>query len=683
MLVLGAAEMKAPKAPGTAPAAPAFSIPGGIFTNSLSVELKADEAVIRFSLDGSVPGMTSSVYTSPIRITGCALLRARAWYRNGAASACVSQNYWLITPELLGVAFGLPLVLIHSDEDEISVTEKSLAGVRVLAEATGGATFSSGTDFDGLAQLNIRGHSSLRYPKHSYSVKLVDEALEAHKVSLLKLSKESAWVLYGPYPDKTLMRDALAYELSNDLGRWAPRTRFVEAFVHHGRGRLSAEDYVGVYLLVEKITRDKNRVNLTKLEVSQNREPEISGGYIFKKDHTGTASRKNFPEDGPPMAARTSNQPGFPTAPGGFPADPDGFLPPYQGLATGTTRTTTTTRTARRTRAATGAAGTITNYLAAAAPRSVRLDDDTLFPDDEGFRTALQRVQFYFYEPEPDEITAVQRAWLKDYVNRIESALYGPDFTNASTGYRALLDLDSFIDHHLLVEVTKNVDGFRFSAFYHKDRGGKLQMGPAWDWNLSFGNADGKQGYLPERWLWPQLDDQQYSWFRRLFEDPDFGQRYVDRWAQLRTNVFATSNVLARVDRMAAHLASAQERNFSRWEILGRDISPNYFVGTSYAEEVNWMKRWIENRLTWIEKQFVPAPEVQPGPALALASPLSGVRIYFTLDGTDPRASGGGVAAAAKVYENPMPLAGGTVLTARVQAGGRWSPPVVWGQAKK
>jgi len=675
-LTLAAAEPKKSKAEAAGPAAPVFSIPGGIFTNALTLKLTAADAVVRFTVDGSEPGTASTVCTGPIRITSCTLLRAKAWHRDGTVSRCVSQNYFFVAPELLTVEFGLPLVLIHSEGEEISAMEKSLAGLRVLEDSAGQTTFTSGTDFEGLAQMNIRGHSSLRYPKHSYSVKIVDEALEAHKVSLLKLPKESAWVLYGPYPDKTLMRDALAYELSNDMGRWAPHTRFVEAFVHHGGGRMTPEDYVGVYLLVEKITRDKNRVNVARLETSQNREPEISGGYIFKKDHTGSTNRKKFGEEGPPMVGRSLNQPGFPTAPGGFPADPAGFLPPYQGTTATTTRTTTTTtRTTRKPKAATSARP-ITNYVAAAVPQGIRLDDDALFPDDEGFHTTLQRNQFYFYEPEPDEITAVQRAWLKDYVNRLEIALYGPDFTNPETGYRAFIDVDSFIDHHLLVELTKNVDGFRFSTFYYKDRGGKLQMGPAWDWNLAFGNCDGKQGYIPQRWLWPQLDDQQYSWFRRLFEDPDFGQRYVDRWAQLRTNIFSTSNVLAKVDRMAVQLQSAQQRNFSRWEILGRDISPNYFVGASYAEEVNWMKKWIEDRLAWIERQFVPAPEITSNKPMFLASPVSGAKIYFTMDGSDPRASGGGVAVAAKPFGQSVTLAPGATLMARAQVGARWSPPL-------
>src|SRR6185295_9089369 len=139
----------------------------------------------------------------------------------------------------------------------------------------------------------------------------------------------------------------------------------------------------------------------------------------------------------------------------------------------------------------------------------------------------------------------------------------------------------------------------------------------------------------------------------------------------------------AKVDRMVAQLQSAQQRNFSRWEILGRDISPNYFVGASYAEEVNWMKKWIEERLAWIERQFLPAPEITAAKPLFLASTVSGAKIYFTTDGSDPRASGGGVAAVAKPFGQSVTLAPGATLMARVQVGARWSPPVTVQSAAK
>jgi hypothetical protein len=123
----------------------------------------------------------------------------------------------------------------------------------------------------------------------------------------------------------------------------------------------------------------------------------------------------------------------------------------------------------------------ITNHFGFAlnrdAPRAAR---EIMFRDDfessgreeEGFRT-IQTNHLYFVEPEPDEITAVQKAWLKNHLNELETVLYGPQFADATKGYRAYIDPLSFIDYHLIVETTKNVDGFRFSVFFHKDRGGK------------------------------------------------------------------------------------------------------------------------------------------------------------------------------------------------------------------
>ena len=91
----------------------------------------------------------------------------------------------------------------------------------------------------------------------------------------------------------------------------------------------------------------------------------------------------------------------------------------------------------------------------------------------------------------------------------------------------------------------------------YKDRGGRLAMQPIWDWNLSFGNANYWDGWLTDGWYhdYPDLiSSGGYPWFGRLFQDPDFSQRYADRWGELRTNVFNATNILARVDELASVL---------------------------------------------------------------------------------------------------------------------------------
>jgi hypothetical protein len=591
--------------PGAPVSEPRFSLPDGIYTNAISLRLSAaSPGDIRYTLDGSEPKVSSSKYSEPIELNASTLVRAKVFGPHSTTGPTVSQAYTLVTPELAAFDSNLPLIIINSFGQTVSHEQKVPVFARFIEPRGGRARMTGMAAFSGLGELNIRGHTSLRYPKHSYHFETIDETHHSRKVSLLGLPKESDWVLYGPYPDKTLMRDVLGYELSNEIGRYAARTRFVEVFLEESAPTLSARHYLGVYVFEEKIKRGKNRVDIQKLGRENNQEPNITGGYIFKKDHT----------DEPDMQ-------------GGF--------------------------------------GAMLSGMARAKNR--------------GF-TSSQGNYFFYVEPKGTEITAPQRAWLRGYVNRLERTLYSDHFNDPKAGFAAFIDPDSFIDHHFLVEVTKNIDGFRFSTFYYKDRGEKLCMGPIWDWNLAFGNAEGREGYIPEGWYWPQLDDQQYSWFRRLFEDPDFAQKYTDRWGELRQNQFSPTNILARIDQFAQLLQEAQARNFRRWRILGREIHPNAFVGQTFEEEIDWMKEWVQKRVTWIDRQFLHAPSfsLPPGP-VALNSELElkapGAKIYYTLDGSDPRKPGGGVAATALRYSSPLVLKGTNAICCRALQDERWSYP--------
>jgi len=665
-----------------APPAPQFSIPGGVFTNDVALTLASGEpgAAIRYTLDGSVPTASSPVFSAPVVLTNSTVVRARLLAVGKPPGELAVQSYLFLGSDLADFTSNLPILLVTSLGQEIPKDDRILASTRVIVPNGGRTALSGAADFDGRALINLRGRASLRYPKRSYTLKAVDAQDDATKLIILGMPKESDWVLYAPYPDKTLMRDVLAYDLSNRIGRWAPRTQFVELFLNESGGRISRRDYLGVYVFEEKVKRDKGRVNLAGLGPEDNAEPQLTGGYIFKKDH-GEGDVGPMQEGGPAFQASSSGKFGFPTGPGGFPGDPAGFQPSYRGKSSSTSSSSSSSRSSRASRD-----GMVTNrvgfpttrQLSPASRTVIRSDDEDDYMEVsesekhfDYFRT-VQTNKFYYVDPEPDELTAVQRAWLKTYVNRCEAALYGHDFRDRTKGYADYIDIEAFIDYHLLVEVTKNVDGFRFSTFYHKDRGGKIRMGPLWDWNLSFGNCNGKQGYLAEGWLWPQLDDKEYSWFRRLFEDPDFSQRYVDRWSELRMTAFATSNLLGRIDSFAAELGESQARNFERWPILGVTVNPNWFVGDTYADEVKWLKEWTSNRLDWIERQFLTPPTVavEAGNTVSLSAGKG--KVLYTLDDTDPRAAGGGVAPQAVEFANAIHLKPGKVLKARAMQDGRW-----------
>ena len=107
--------------------------------------------------------------------------------------------------------------------------------------------------YSGQIGIERRGHSSQRFPKKSFSIELRDARGKDRKVGLLGLPADGDWVLYAPYNDKTLMRNALAYETARSLGRYAPRTRFVE--LHLNRR------YHGIYVLTEKVELGDERVD--------------------------------------------------------------------------------------------------------------------------------------------------------------------------------------------------------------------------------------------------------------------------------------------------------------------------------------------------------------------------------------------------------------------------------------
>jgi hypothetical protein len=192
---------------------------------------------------------------------------------------------------------------------------------------------------------------------------------------------------------------------------------------------------------------------------------------------------------------------------------------------------------------------------------------------------------------------------LTRYLNAFEEALYGDDFQDPRTGYAAYLDVASFIDMHWLIEATKNVDGFRYSAFLTKDRGGKLKPEPPWDWNRSFGNANYYGGGETHGWYSYNLRPNEISWYHRLREDPVFAQRCAARWVYLRKDIFDPKKIQARIDELAALLEEAQQGNYRRWPVLGQHVTCNHYVGDSYEDEVRWMKKWIERRIAWIDSQ--------------------------------------------------------------------------------
>ena len=168
-----------------------------------------------------------------------------------------------------------------------------------------------------------------------------------------------------------------------------------------------------------------------------------------------------------------------------------------------------------------------------------------------------------------------------------------------------------------------------------------------------------------------------------VFEDEDFLQRYIDRWSELRTNVFATSNILARIDSLAREIEPAAIRNHQRWFPPRDATEMNREPAHRFKAEVEHMKRWIADRLGWIDSQDFAKPitviakgDSGDGDELRMAC-ITG-KVYYTLDGSDPRMRGGAISPKAREYQSPIPMEGGRIVTARVRSDySLWSAPKV------
>lgn len=131
-------------------------------------------------------------------------------------------------------------------------------------------------NYNGKVAIEVRGSTSQQYPKKSYGFETQDLFGMNNNVSLLGLPIENDWILYGPYPDKTMIRDVLTYDLSRKMGNYASNWRYCELVIDG--------NYRGVYILLERVKRDNNRVDVATLDADDLAGDSLTGGYIVKVD---------------------------------------------------------------------------------------------------------------------------------------------------------------------------------------------------------------------------------------------------------------------------------------------------------------------------------------------------------------------------------------------------------------
>ena len=215
-------------------------------------------------------------------------------------------------------------------------------------------------------------------------------------------------------------------------------------------------------------------------------------------------------------------------------------------------------------------------------------------------------------------------AWLLKYLESFQAALASPDWLQQ---YPKFVDRDAFIDFFLLVELSKNPDGYRGSTYLYKDAGNSpLVAGPAWDYNEAYGTCcgypiegwqnggasgpgvSGGSAISVEGWRFNICDDPERCtvepgdgtsrWYRRMWQDKaGFRKSAAARWETLRSGPWSDAAVGQLLDGAVATLSEAAVRNYEKYSSSG----------VNWRGEVEKLRDWVLKHMAWIDTAIAEA----------------------------------------------------------------------------
>ncbi|HEY0550194.1 MAG TPA: CotH kinase family protein, partial [Verrucomicrobiae bacterium] len=268
-----------------------FSKPSSSFSEPFTLALSSTGtgAVIRYTLDGTMPTSSALVYETPFIITNSAHIRARAYQDGLLPGPPRGEGYLKLLTNVLDFTSTLPVLVMETFGRNLPTSAHDWFVYLSLHEPIDGKTsLTNPPTLTTRAGFHVRGSTSSGFPQTPYALEFLDEFNEERNLSPLGLPPDSDWVLYAPNAyDPVMIHNPFIYQLSRDMGRYSPRTRFVEVFLSKSRGRVRDIHYQGIYVLTEKITIGKQRVNIDRLGAEDLKPPHVTGGYLLKFDRLG------------------------------------------------------------------------------------------------------------------------------------------------------------------------------------------------------------------------------------------------------------------------------------------------------------------------------------------------------------------------------------------------------------
>lgn len=427
---------------------------------------------------------------------------------------------------LLPKSSKLPIFKINTHNVLIVDNPKRVVDFELIDNPIGSDNYFSDTpSLSGKIGIELRGSSSQYFAKKSFGFEFVDDQFNEIDRSIMGFPEESDWILSANFTDKSFINNVMAYDFFRKLGHYAPRTQYVEMVID--------SEYHGLYVFMEKIKRNSERVNISKLTLMDTSLSDITGGYIFKIDKFTGGNGAGWPSHLPP------------------PTNPNG-----------------------------------------------------------------QVIYYQYHYPDPLEITEKQKKYIQAFVKTFEDSLKLGALNHTTFGWRKYADEYSFIHYFLINELSKNVDGYRLSTYLYKDKDkngklGKLVIGPPWDYDIAFGNANYCGGNEVTGWaysfgnLCPGDGFQIPFWWNRLLQDSVFVNRLKCEYQNLRDNEWSNSSIQEYIDSTYSIIGNSVQSNFNLWPILGMYVWPNpQPLPTTVKGEVDELKLWLMRRLDWLDKNI-------------------------------------------------------------------------------
>ncbi|KAA0993252.1 CotH kinase family protein [Dyadobacter aurulentus] len=209
-----------------------------------------------------------------------------------------------------------------------------------------------------------------------------------------------------------------------------------------------------------------------------------------------------------------------------------------------------------------------------------------------------ETIDFIHDTPEPGVITGQQGAYIESVFRDLESKT---DANNASVtdGFPSIVDIPTFLDYMLVSEIGSSIDAYKYSTFFHKDRNGKLRVGPVWDFNYGFGIVGGEIDARSRvtDWQFENGSNEGPRFFRQMFYNPEYRCYLSKRWNTLtQAGMPLNINVLHNeIESVKSIITAAAARDEARWHTIG-----------NFDNRIIYLKQFIQDRSTWMTNNLGP-----------------------------------------------------------------------------